>query len=126
MLFLLGLLSLVTGVAQAQTQAQIQACANSLALTSYEANPTWSTQDSTHYFNATYSYNPALCTSPRQVPVTRIYLADLSGPTYNCPKPPFDSSGVLYTQCTQTLGSIAQAAKDGDPDCESDRLSHYS
>ncbi|OCF42826.1 hypothetical protein I317_03303 [Kwoniella heveanensis CBS 569] len=103
-------------VVNAQTQAQIQACANSIRLTSYEAEPTWSTQDNTHHFNATYTYSPSDCLTPKEVPITRIYLANLNGPTYNCPKPPFDSTGVLYTECSQSLGTIAQAAKDGDAD----------
>lgn len=101
-----GLLVLASTAALAQTQAQIQACVNSLTLTSYESPVTYSTADTTDYYTATYSYNPTLCSSSggTQIPVTKIYLTNQdAGTSTNCALVQFDSSGVLTSKCTQTL-----------------------
>ncbi|WVR04893.1 hypothetical protein IAU60_001905 [Kwoniella sp. DSM 27419] len=109
----------LAGVAFAQTQSQIQSCANTIQLQNYVPTVSWSTDDALHYFNATFFYNPTLCLTPARVPVNRIYLLDINGGlSYNCPKPPFDTVGWLHTQCTQTLGSIATAAKGGSDLCK--------
>lgn len=64
---------LATG-AYAQTQAQIQACANTIKTVNYETYPTYSTAD-TSLYNITYSYDASLCTNP-STPVNRILLVD--------------------------------------------------
>nr|XP_018264236.1 uncharacterized protein I303_04118 [Kwoniella dejecticola CBS 10117]OBR86394.1 hypothetical protein I303_04118 [Kwoniella dejecticola CBS 10117] len=116
MFFFWSILICSANVVYAQTRAQIQACAVSIELISYEANPVWSTDDTTHFYNSTYTYDATSCTSPSKVPVNKIYLMDANGATYSCPAPAFDSTGSLYSQCSQTLGSIAQAAKTGNAD----------
>lgn len=86
----------------------------------YEAHPRWSTTDDTHYFNATYGFDPSVCLSPATVPVTKFQLIDLNNDViYNCPYGQFDTSGVIHFQCTRTLGQIAsdaEAAANGDED----------
>lgn len=73
---------LATG-AYAQTQKQIEACANSIKTVSYETYPTYSTSDTTPY-SITYSYNVTACTATG-VPVNKIYLADTdAGYQYPC------------------------------------------
>lgn len=64
---------LATG-AYAQTQAQIQDCANSLKTVNCETYSTYSTSDTTLY-SISYSYNTTLCTDPL-IPVNRLYLTD--------------------------------------------------
>ncbi|EIW72343.1 hypothetical protein TREMEDRAFT_70687 [Tremella mesenterica DSM 1558] len=112
---LLPLLFGFTAPVLAQTQAQIQACGNSVQIVGFDLNPTYSTTDTTGY-SVTYSYSPSACTNP-QVPVNSIYLTDLdAGLLYNCPIVQFSSSGSLTSTCSKTKGQLAQAAEDGDPD----------
>lgn len=116
LLFLLFVLALA-GSTRAQTQATIQACGNSIVLATYEDTVTYSTGDTGAYFNATYTYSPTYCNG---IPITRIVLTDLtSGGTFSCTAPAkFGTSGSLYTQCAESLGAMATAARDGDTECE--------
>ncbi|WVR04894.1 hypothetical protein IAU60_001906 [Kwoniella sp. DSM 27419] len=109
-------LLLAAGRALAQTQQQIQNCGTSIILTTYEASPSWSTDDTTHFFNTTFTFDSVACTQPSSIPITRLVLSNLNeGTSYACPKPSiFSTSGGLHTQCSQSLGTIATAAKNGD------------
>lgn len=59
--------------------------------------------DDTHFFNLTWTYNPAICTSRIVVQRSRL-VNEESGMSYACSIPQFDGSGVLNTVCNrQTL-----------------------
>lgn len=122
--FTLLFVALCATLAHAQTRQQIEQCGASINAVSFEENPTWSTTDDEHFFNVTYLYDPASCTTPSQIPVTRIFLTDQSSlRLYLCPAPQFDDTGVLYSQCTRSLGQIARDVRDAtsnDPDRQGD------
>ena len=93
----------VSAPISAQTQSQVQACGGSIEMTSYPPSETYtySTTD-TSFFDAEYSYDPALCSG---VPVNSMTLKDnVGGTTYTCSLSQFGSSGVLTSVCNGPNG----------------------
>jgi hypothetical protein len=134
--YILLLVCSFLNLARAQTQSQIQSCGNSINMISYDSYPSMSTTDTTHYYNATYTYSVSACTTPKKVPVTKINLIDYNNNIiYSCTLTQFDTTGSLYTQCQRTLGEMATTAQqnaannaaagtsdDPPPDCKSPPL----
>lgn len=103
----------LAGRALAQTQSQIQGCANTIQMISYQDPVSYDVKDNTHYFNATWTYGATACTSPARVPVTKITLRnDDAGILTTCDLHQFDSTGILYSQCSTTLGSMAVVSQE--------------
>lgn len=114
---LLNLLTLlfVSGSVLAQTQAEIQACSNSLIMTSYPESEvyTFSTTDSS-FFEATYSYNPETCTP--NIPINRLVLNDLSQfRVFACSLQQFDGSGVITSVCNLPGSPVTRSVATFSP-----------
>lgn len=87
----------------AQIRAQIQACANTIEMTSYDSPVTYSTDDTTVLYDATFTYDPAKCNPSTPIPISRPTLQNLdTGNTVTCSAVSFGQSGVLYTQCSKS------------------------
>ena len=86
--------------AYAQTQAQIQACGNSIVMTSYPESGTYTYDTSdTAFFSATYTYSVEACTN-NNVPLNRLFLTDYyEGSLYQCSLSRFDQTGMLTSTC---------------------------
>lgn len=90
-------------LAYAQTQAQIQACANSIEMTSYQ-DPVEYQLDDTAQYTATFSYTSSRCYLPSTpIPVTVPALLN-SGTevSVKCTAVTFDSTGTFTTTCSRT------------------------
>lgn len=101
LLLALGVLAPVA-LAQTARQRAIQACANSIVMTSYESPVTYETNDET-LFDANYTYNITLCNLPDPIPVQLPTLQNLdTSNTVTCTAVSFGTSGELYTQCAKS------------------------
>lgn len=99
----------------AQTQAEIQACGNSIVMTSYPPSGTYDFQTTdASSFSATYTYSPSACTD-NHVPVNRMFLTDYyEGTIYQCSVTPFDQTEVLTSVC-----NLARPMTQYVPTCRS-------
>lgn len=106
--FLLAAASLAA-TAMAQTQAQIQACGNSIIMTSYPQSGTYTFQTTdTSYFTAEFTYSVSSCTA-NNVPINRLYLTDYyEGSLIPCSMSQFDSSGTVVSTCNLAARSMTQ------------------
>lgn len=102
--------------------ADVQACLRSTDIVDFSTEVTYSTTDDTHYRNATYTYDPVVCTRST-VPIQRITTeSEQTGTRYICTSPKvYDNTGVIYSQCSVTLGTLARAAETGDDVCKPSR-----
>lgn len=89
-------------LAQTARQRAIQACANSIIMTSYDSPVEYETQDNT-LFDANYTYNVTLCNLQNPIPAQAPTLQNLdTGNAVQCSAISFGTSGELYTQCQKT------------------------
>lgn len=116
----LVLIALLAPLISGQTQEQIYACSRTLKLEDYVSSYRWSTTDNVNKYNATYTYDPALCADTK-IPVTFIRLFDtITEGWRTCTFKQFDQTGILHTVCPQTLGELALIAQEGDNGDEDD------
>lgn len=85
--------------AQAATPDETANCLLTLEsniMTQYALDPT----DDTHFFNATWTYDPAFCTSRMVVTRARL-INNVGGSTSTCTIQQFGPSGTLQSTCTR-------------------------
>lgn len=91
----------------AQTASQlrareIQACANSIDMTSYDSPVSYQVDD-TALYEATYTYDIKLCNPTTPIPIARPTLQNLDTMnTVSCTAVSFGQSGILVTQCSKS------------------------
>lgn len=87
-----------------QTQAEeVQACANTIEMTSYDSPVSYSVDDTATLYDATFAYDPAKCNPSTPIPISRPTLQNLDTlNTVTCTAVSFDTSGTLYTQCLKS------------------------
>lgn len=95
--------------AMAQTQAQLTACGNSLIMTSYPENDSYTFQTTdTSYFKATFTYSVSACTN-HHIPINRLYLTDdYDSSIIRCSLSSFDVSGQFTSICNLAARSMTQ------------------